>query len=656
MITVVSRQTRLARLQVQEVMGLLPHVRYTHRTLATWGDEHQGISLLEPHREDIFTDTLDEAVLSGNADAAIHSAKDLPWPLHHDLRVVALTQALDNADCLVSRGNVPLARLPAGGRVGVSSPRRKEHVLAVRPDVVPVSIRGSIEQRLAYIDRGEVDAIVVAACALKRLGIAHCIAETLPFAAHPLQGRCAVAAHRKRRDIALLFRSIDMRRTFGTVYLVGAGPGDPGLITLKAMDILRRADEVYYDDLCAPEIIETARGARIYVGKRGGRGSIPQDTINERLYRAALAGKRVVRLKGGDPLIFGRGGEEIEFLQRRLIDVEVIPGIPAAQACAARYCIPLTRREVSPSLTIASARYADVHRQPPPADGTAAYYMAAGRLRELSETLIRQGRPPDTPAALVRNVGRVDERIVVTTVGDMAGVTLSSPVTVIVGDTVKAARIGRNILYTGIDPAAYRGDGHVVHYPLVETRPLPFTHMDADVYDAMVFTSPRAVDYFFAHTTEFPRVPAYAIGPATAQKIRTYRLNVAGIAAYPDSTHLAEMLRRRPHTAILYPCSGLAENALHRLPNIRPLVVYTTFPRRQPPVALDEFSAIVFTSPSTVDAFAALYTRFPSPMEYIVFGICTKQRLLHFGVSETFITIEATSKVRSPLSEKEVIE
>ena len=153
----------------------------------------------------MFTRELDLALLNGEADIAIHSAKDLPEHLNDGLEVIALYEAFDKSDSLVSRDNMKLQELPAGSRIGTSSPLRRKELLALRPDLEIVGIRGCIEDRVEQVRRGDVDAAIVATCALKRLDMEQDIAEVLPFETHPMQGRLAVTARKGREDLKAIF-------------------------------------------------------------------------------------------------------------------------------------------------------------------------------------------------------------------------------------------------------------------------------------------------------------------------------------------------------------------------------------------------------------------------------------------------------------------
>ncbi|MDT8408949.1 MAG: siroheme synthase CysG [Wenzhouxiangellaceae bacterium] len=202
----------------------------------------------------------------------------------------------------------------------------------------------------------------------------------------------------------------------GSVALVGAGPGDPELLTLKALRLIQQADVIVHDALVDGRVFDYARRdvERFDVSKRGGRKSTPQDEIHDLLKCQARAGKRVVRLKGGDPMIFGRGGEEVEALRKAGIEYQIVPGITAAAGCGAYAGIPLTHRDHAQSVRFVTAHGKDSvdqldwhaladERQ------TLAFYMAVARIRQLQDQLIGHGRKPATPVAIVQNGTRPDQ-------------------------------------------------------------------------------------------------------------------------------------------------------------------------------------------------------------------------------------------------------
>ena len=235
----------------------------------------------------------------------------------------------------------------------------------------------------------------------------------------------------------------------GKVYLVGAGPGDPGLITVRGLELLRRADVIVYDRLVNPALLEEApSGAeRIFVGKQAGRHCIAQSEINEVLIRYARLGHDVVRLKGGDPFVFGRGGEEAEALADAGIPFEVVPGVSSAVAVPAYAGIPLTHRKFASSFAVVTGHEARETQDAvdwaklATAVDTLVILMGLSNLPIIVAKLLAHGRAPETPAAVIRWGTTEEQESVVGTLADIVerSALLKPPALIVVGDVVSLA-------------------------------------------------------------------------------------------------------------------------------------------------------------------------------------------------------------------------
>lgn len=656
-IKVVSRASRLSLLQVKEVFSLYNFFEYDLVATESFGDKNKHLSLMGNIDHDFFTREMDHALLSQEADIAIHSAKDLPYPLPTGLEVYCLTQTLDRTDSLVSRNSLKLSDLSFGAKVGTSSKMRKKQLENLRPDLVVVSVRGTIEERMSLIDKQEIDALIVATCALKRLGISNRIAEVLPFETHPLQGSLAIVGRADNLELKVFFSLYDVRATYGKVTLVGFGPGDPDLLTIAGDDALQHADIIFHDDLVKADFLHKYVGQKVYVGKRKDKHSYHQDEINELVYQAALSGKNVVRLKGGDPMIFAHGREEIDFLASRFIEVKVIPGISSAIALAAYTHIPLTHRGIASSVAFVTAHSVE-ELQTPNVD-TLVYYMGGSNLSDIAEKLLADGRSPDLPVAMVCHISLPEQQTFFSTLGELrySAFKYPTPLLVVVGKVVSFEYdkiSNQKILMTGTVAHTLQSVGRITHTPLIKIEKIALGKyqkemiLDLETYDWIIFTSRYGVRFFFEILKErnldirkLASLRIGSVGKTTTAELGKYNV----LPDLESKTESAEGLiaffkeKKITYNRILLPRSdkGLKSfsDELEVLGNqVIDVPVYSTkINESAQKVDLSGFSKILFSSPSGVDAFKKIYNEFPDGIPLVGKGKTTGNKLKS-GINE----------------------
>jgi uroporphyrinogen III methyltransferase/synthase len=580
-------------------------------------------------------------LLDKEADVAIHSAKDLPYPLPAGLELYCLTAGGEKADALVSRERTGLRELPAGARVGTSSLSRKAALLRLRPDVTVVSIRGTIEERLRLVDDGTVDALIVAVCALKRLGLDARITGILPFETHPLQGNLAVVGRVGEPQLKALFAAADVRRTYAAVTLAGFGPGDPELMTIAADRALQQADVIFHDDLTDRDCLEKYRAEKVRVGKRRNRHSCSQDEINELLYRAAVSGRCTVRLKGGDPMLFARGREELDFLRSRFVEVRVIPGVSSGTALAACTHIPLTHRGVASSVAFVTGHEAG-SAQVPDAD-TLVYYMAGANLPDIACRMIAAGRDAALPVALVCNVSLPGQETFFTTLGELqySVIRYPTPILVVAGRVVAFESGRQNVLVTGTTCEEYRdGTCNITHTPLIKIQKSQNAHRllqeEIGSYQWIIFTSRYGVRFFFEVLSDIPAtVKIASVGKTTTRELEKRRIRPDVESATESAEGLVRYFMETGITGckILLPRSdkGLEylSGELRALGNrVTDLPVYeNTINTGASKEDLSRFRKIIFASPSGVEAFEHIYGALPEGILLTAKGATTGNKL-----------------------------
>lgn len=450
--------------------------------------------------------------------------------------------------------------------------------------------------------------------------------------------------------------------TTSTVYLIGAGPGDPGLLTIRAKELIETCDVVVYDYLANKDFLDYARkdAEIIYVGKKGGDHTLPQDKINELIVDKAREGKSVARLKGGDPFVFGRGGEEAEELVAAGVPFEIVPGVTAGVAAPAYAGIPVTHRDFTTSVCFITG-----HEDPTKEESghnwevyaksasTLVFYMGVKNLPMISERLMAGGRDPQTPVALVRWGTRAEQQSFVSTLADVAAEAerrkFAAPSIIVVGGVCglhdklawfeKRPLLGKGVVVTrareqasGLVHRLAELGAHVYEFPTIAIEPLDSYEelenaiLRLPMQDWVVFTSVNGVKFFWNQLHEigldaraFGGIQVAAIGPATAEALRGRGINPDFVPDKYVAEHVVAGLVERGIVGkkVLIPRAKVAREVLPEQleeagAHVRVLPVYET--RLAQADAADVLAAldqgkldyVTFTSSSTVDNFFEL--------------------------------------------------
>jgi uroporphyrinogen III methyltransferase/synthase len=447
-----------------------------------------------------------------------------------------------------------------------------------------------------------------------------------------------------------------------TVALVGAGPGDPGLLTRRGAELLAGAEVVVHDRLANPVLLDLAPASalRISVGKAPGAVEMTQDQINAVLVEHGGAGRRVVRLKGGDPFVLGRGGEEAEALAAAGIPFEVVPGITSAIAAAAYAGIPVTHRGTSTHFTVVTG-----HEDPAKdrtdvdwealagAGGTLVILMGAGRIDDIAARLVAGGRSPETPVAAVRNGTRPDQHTTRATLATIGGIGVRAPSAIVVGEVAaldlawfeQRPLFGRCVVVTRAREQASELrarleilGAEVLELPSIAIEPVDFAVPALDAYSWVVFTSANGVIAFFDRGLAAVALDARALAPVRVAAIgpgTTEALAARGVRAdlVPERFVAESLLSAFPPPAPPGARVLLARAAQARdvLPDglravgyeVDVLPVYRTVAAAPDPAAIErvragKVDAVTFTSSSTVTNFCDLVGARPEPQPVVV--------------------------------------
>ena len=470
------------------------------------------------------------------------------------------------------------------------------------------------------------------------------------------------------------------------VYLVGAGAGDVGLLTLKACELLQAADVVIYDRLIDDTLLNFCAGAKkIYVGKEAGRHTLKQSEINQLLVEEARQNKIVVRLKGGDPFVFGRGGEEALTLSENNLPFEIVPGVTSAVAVPAYAGIPVTHRGIATSFAVVTG-----HEDPSKPESTIhwdklatavdtlIFLMGIANLPQIVDKLITHGKSPDTPAALIRNGTRPAQEVIVTTLADAPNANVKPPAIFIVGEVVNLRDklkwfdtrplFGKKILVTRaraqaskLSRALKNLGANVVECPTIKIAAPSdnFRQLDAAIdnlrgFDWLIFTSGNGVEKFFvrlkSHGLDARALnKVAAIGSATADKLSSFGIVADVVPKDFVAESLAEALKNFVDGKKIL--LARAENARDVLPDMlknfgADVIVAPAYQTVNESPAQIDFAALdlmTFTSSSTVKNFVAAYgVDMLKKIPCAAIGPITAQTLETFDVTPAVVAEEFT--------------
>lgn len=450
--------------------------------------------------------------------------------------------------------------------------------------------------------------------------------------------------------------------TKGLVYLIGAGPGDPGLLTIKAREVLEKADVVVYDRLVGPEILAMAntQAELIYVGKVSGRHALPQEEINQLLVEKASSGKTVARLKGGDPFLYGRGGEEAVYIRDHDLDFEIIPGITSAIAVPAYAGIPVTHRDATSSFAIITG-----HEKPEKTSssiqwdkistgiGTLVFLMGVENLNTICQELIKNGRDPSTPIALIRWGTLPQQEVIEGTLQDIVvkveAAAFKPPAVTIVGEVVQLREQlkwvenkplwGKRVIVTRaraqaselVDRIRQAGAQaiecpSIVIQKQIDRDALQTALKNLEYYDWLIFTSVNGVDIFleemFAYgldIRDLKGIRLVCIGPATRARLEKYGLQVEITPEEYRAEGILEELHRSitPGQWVLLPRAAGARQVLPETLKawgvyMHEITLYQAVSAQTPGVDIldsildGDYDYLTFTSSSTVTNFVKM--------------------------------------------------
>lgn len=554
-----ARGSRLSVAQsqaaIETLQQCLPGLTLNLKTYSTGGDQDKKTSLTSGQvPDDFFTDVLDQSVINGEIDAAIHSAKDLPEKINEELDWMWLPWREDSRDAILLPEQVKGS--PENPVVGISSPSREAYALKKWPGCQLKPIRGDIENRIQQLDNGDFDIIILAVAGLNRLGLDHRINEFIELdelQPHEAQGVLAMTWKKGHREMVALRNLLTH-----PVIICGAGTGEDGHYSVAVVEALNSASICLYDSLMSKEILEACQGEKIHVGKRHHEVNPgkKQLEIVERTLLSVRRGERVVRLKGGDPSLFARLSEELNALNAWGIHFRLLPGIPWLCSAPIKHGMYLTERDRIRHFHVSTGTTKDGDvfdcSELFSKNSTIYFFMATKKLAELVQGLRDTGYQKDTPAILLRDkAGEKVEGTLENIVEKVHDSQLQPPALFVVGEAVANENrfqsghgplYGKRILITGssrtqrkISEWTDRLDGQVIKVDSFSLEPMPVNELkwmrQLKTYDWLIFSSGSAVEFFLealkksnVDVRDLPKIAA--TGPSVAEVFNRVMIKV----------------------------------------------------------------------------------------------------------------------------------
>lgn len=729
--------------------------------IRTKGDKIQNVALDKIGDKGLFVKEIEQKLLDGEIDLAVHSMKDMPGENTPGLCFADAWACEDARDALILRVVSSIEELPKGAVIGTGSKRRAFQMKRLRPDVRCTGIRGNVDTRLRKMEDEKMDGIIMAAAGLKRLGLEEKIShifspdEMVPASAqgilaiqcreddHGLQEKLNALSdpHARLRSSlergfqramggtchipvgsycectgeeivfhcvygeedgsslkclhlrgtmsdqeSLLAEAVElMKCSVGTVYLVGGGPGSVDLLTLRGKELLEQADCIVYDRLLEDAMLDFAPEGceRIYVGKASGNHTMKQDDINRLLVEKAKQHRTVVRLKGGDLYVFGRGGEEALFLREHGVPFEIVPGITSSVAGPAYAGIPITHRGIARGFRVVTAHdkdseLADIDFQSMAAgDETCVFLMGLSKAGEIADKLREAGKPETTPAAVISHATWATQKALYGTLADIKekldACPLPSPAIIVVGETA-----GLHDRLDFLEEKALRGCSVLLPRPgdrselaeklrkkgarvtELKTGDIVYhTERMEDIvysdYEYLVCTSRHGAEAVLRNIREAKRdirelagVKIFCVGSATARVFEDHLIRIENLPEHYDGKSLAELLKGilTGEERILFVSGEMYNRELYDVlahgGALRHVAVYENqVCDAKKPEALEEYDYVLFTCSSAAQACRDWLKPGQGP-EVLSIGSVTAQTLAEMGFEDVRTARRAT--------------